>query len=481
MKIQVNLYRLLLLTFLFVYHKNSFCQNTGIDVLQPTEKLHVGGNIKADTLKPGAIKISPNAGAGKVLTSDASGNGVWKTTSTEAANGNIGFGYWGDCAAKATISDYQPFTNDTLIGTGFGNGVSVSGNYAIVGEKIANVGSNIQQGAANIFYFNGSTWTKLQKLTDASGAASDEFGSSVSISGNYAIVGAPKDDVGANVNQGSASIYRLNGSNWIFMQKLTDATGAADDAFGYSVAISGNYATVGAYTDDVGSNFNQGSVSMYQFNGTSWVLMQKITDAAGKANELFGTSVAIGGNYAAVTASFGNVGTNNQQGYANIYQLSGGAWVFMQKVTDPEGVPGEYFGSSISVSGNTIVVGAANRKIGSNLNQGSAFVFEYDGNTWISAQRLLDVDGQDGDQSGSSVFVSGNYILVGAPWDVIGNSASRGSVTIYQRVGLGWSKLQFVTDPAVGNFVFGQGVAVDSTNKRFVIGVNGKAIFGKIN
>ena len=316
MKKSTDYYYLLLIISILVLPGKLLAQNTGIGAALPLERLHVAGNIKADTVKPNAVKMLSNAGTGRILTSDAAGNGTWQTNSALTGTGNAGFGYWGDCATNAVISEYYPVTSDT-IGGDFGNSVDVTGNYAIVGDPGALVG-NVSQGSASIFQFNGNNWVLVQKLIDATGAAGDDFGYSVAISGNYAIVGAYHDDVGANTNQGSASIFQFNGTSWVLMQKIVDATGAADDIFGRSVAISGNYAIVGADFDDVGAISNQGSASIYQFNGTGWVLMQKITDPAGSSDELFGYSVSLSGNYAVIGAVLGKVGTNVQQGYADV-------------------------------------------------------------------------------------------------------------------------------------------------------------------
>ena len=265
----------------------------GIGTTAPGEKLHVAGNIKGDTVKPNAIKLTPNAGNGKILTSDATGNASWQTSST-SAGGNIGFGVWGDCATNGNISEYNPVTDSTGgFSDQFGFSVSISGNYAIVGAPYDDVGANVNQGSASIYQYNGTNWVLMQKITDATGAAVDEFGFSVSISGNYAIVGAVNDDVGANNDQGSASIYQYNGSSWVLMQKITDATGAVDDRFGSSVSISGNYAIVGAESDDVGANANQGSANIYQRIGLVWRKLQYVTDPAGAVGESFGSSVAI--------------------------------------------------------------------------------------------------------------------------------------------------------------------------------------------
>jgi FG-GAP repeat len=272
----------------------------------------------------------------------------------------------------------------------------------------------------------------MQKITDVTGAAGDNFGTSVSVSGNYAIVGAYTDDVGANADQGSASIYQWNGTNWVLMQKITDATGAVDDLFGASVSVSGNYAIAGAYADDVGANGNQGSASVYQYNGTNWVLMQKITDATGAATDNFGNSVSVSGNYAIVGAYGDNVGANADQGSASIYQYNGTSWVLMQKITDATGVASDFFGQSVSISGN--------------------------------------------------------YAIVGSSADDVGANGDQGSASIYQRVGLGWQKLQYVTDPGGNlNDFWGYSTAIDGTTQRFLIGavgyasLSGKVAFGKIN
>ena len=163
----------------------------------------------------------------------------WNALKESSTTNSVGFGPWGDCSMGA-ISEYNPVVDET-------------------------------------------------------GAAGDQFGNSVSISGNFAIVGAYRDDVGANAGQGSASIDQYNGSNWVLMNKITDATGAADDYFGYSVSISGNYAIVGAYTDDIGANINQGSASIYQRLGLGWQKLQYVTDPGGNSGDLFGFSTAIDG------------------------------------------------------------------------------------------------------------------------------------------------------------------------------------------
>ena len=133
---------------------------------------------------------------------------------------------------KLTASDGAP-TED------FGVSVAISGDTAIVGGPRANIGANRSQGAAYIFVRNGATWTEQQKLTASDGTEDDFFGESVAISGDTAIIGA-------HGNEGAAYIFVRSGATWTKQQKLTGSNDrAALQDFGFSVAISGDTVIVG--------------------------------------------------------------------------------------------------------------------------------------------------------------------------------------------------------------------------------------------
>lgn len=481
--------------FLLSLSRQTFSQRVGIGTNTPTEKLHVAGNIKADTVKPNALKLTTNAGEGKVLMSDATGNASWQTIPAGSVGGNVGFGVWGNCDGNGNISEYLPVVDPAAaIGDAFGSSIAISGDYSIIGAPTDDVGANNNQGSASIFQFNGTGWVFIQKLTDATGSANDQFGISVSISGNYAIVGAWQDAIGANAGQGSASIYRFNGTSWVLMQKITDATGTADDSFGCSVTISGNRAIVGAFFEQVGANTVQGSASIYQFNGTTWVLMQKITDAAGVAGDRFGYSVSLSGNYAIIGApgydldpAFGYV----DFGAAHIYQYNGTNWVSMQKIQGT-GSTGDWFGVSVSIDGSYAIVGAYQSDLSQNKpDQGAAVIFRYDGNSWVMTQTMYNMDGKPYDKFGNSVAISGDYAVVGIYNHDSGSNAVQadvGAAIIYRRMGAAWQRIQYLTDPGANTEDwFGFSVALDGISKRFASGAirhgnsSGKVVFGKIN
>ena len=186
------------------------------------------------------------------------------------------------------------------------------------------------------------TGAELHKLTASDGAVGDQFGESVAISGNYAIVGAAKND-DDGTNSGSAYIFDVTTGNQL--HKLTASDGAETDYFGYSVAISGNYAIVAAkYKDDNGSN----SGSAYIFDVTTGNQLHKLTASDGAESDYFGYSVAISGNYAIVGANGDDNDNGIDSGSAYIFDVTTGTQ--LHKLIASDGAASDYFGYSVAIS-----------------------------------------------------------------------------------------------------------------------------------
>ena len=177
--------------------------------------------------------------------------------------------------------------------------MSIFSDYALIGAY-GDGDNGSYSGSAYVFHRSGSTWSQQAKLIASDGAAFDWFGHSVSISGDYALVGAPDDDDNGS-NSGSAYVFQRSGSTWTQQAKLIASDGAADDRFGFSVSISGDYALVGAYGDgDNGSA--SGSAYVFQRSDSTWTQQVKLKASDGAADDVFGYSVSISGDCALVGA-----------------------------------------------------------------------------------------------------------------------------------------------------------------------------------
>ncbi len=351
--------------------------------------------------------------------------------------------------AKLTASDGA--ANDN-----FGNSVSVSGNTVVVGAWNAKVGANTLQGAAYVFTAPSSGWanmTQTAKLTASGGAASDDFGVSVSIDGNTVVVGASGAKVGSNSTQGAAYVFVKPASGWANMTqtaKLTASGGAASDNFGVSVSVSGNTVVVGAWNAKVGANTLQGAAYVFTKPSSGWANMTqtaKLTASDGAASDNFGDSVSVSGNTVVVGAPGAKVGANNGQGAAYVFTEPGSAWANMTqtaKLTASDGAAGDYFGGAVSVSGNTAVVGAPWAKVGANTLQGAAYVFTEPGSAWASmtqTAKLTASDGAAGDVFGDSVSVSGNMVVVGALGATVGANGDQGAAYVFTEPGSAWANM----------------------------------------
>ena len=350
--------------------------------------------------------------------------------------------------------------DDGAVADFLGTSVAISGDTAIVGSPQDDVGANGDQGSAYIFVRSGTTWIQQQKLTASDGAAMDIFGYSVAIFGDTAIVGAPPSDVGTNTEQGSAYIFVHSGTTWSQQQKLTAADGAAGDIFGSSVAISGDTVIVGATFDTVGANTGQGSAYIFVRSGTTWSQQQKLTASDGAANDEFG-DVAISGDTAIVGSIFDDVGANANQGSAYIFVRSGTTWSEQQKLTSADGAVGDRFGFLPAISGETAIVGAPTDDVGVNANQGSAYVFVRSGTTWSEQQKLTAADGAASAQFGFSSAISGETAIIGANVDDVGANGNQGSAYVFLRSGTTWSQQQKLTASDGAEFDnFGTHVAI---------------------
>ncbi len=334
----------------------------------------------------------------------------------------------------------QLTASDGAAGDNFGWSVALSGDTALVGAFLADVSGNTDQGSAYIFTRSGTTWSQQARLIASDGAAEDLFGVSVALSGDTALVGAPYHDFGGNIDQGSAYVFARSGTTWSQQARLTASDGAAHDWFGTSVALSGSTALVGASGDDVSSNGNQGSAYVFVGSGISWSQQAKLTASDGAAGDWFGNSVSLThtGDAALVGAPYADIGANVDQGAAYHFTRSWWTWSQHYKLTALDGAVRDYFGSSVALELYQALVGALGDDIGANVDQGSAYVFVPSGPAWSQQGQLVASDGAAGDEFGASVALMDNTAIfdntafVGAPFNKVGMHPSQGAAYFFQ-------------------------------------------------
>jgi uncharacterized repeat protein (TIGR01451 family) len=213
-------------------------------------------------------------------------------------------------------------------------------------------------GSAYVFVRSGSNWAEQAKLTASDAAAGDNFGISVAISGDTAVVGAFGDNTDAGDLSGSAYVFVRPGSNWAEQAKLTASDAAASDSFGYSVAIDGDTAVVGA-PNDSDAGYKSGSAYAFARSGSSWTEQAKLTAPDAAEFDEFGTSVAVSDD-TAVVGAFGDSDAGNSSGSAYVFVRSGSSWTEQAKLTASDAAANDQFGFSVAISGDTAVAGAPN-------------------------------------------------------------------------------------------------------------------------
>ena len=299
----------------------------------------------------------------------------------------------------------------------FGYDVDIDGNYAIAGAISAS-----DSGAAYVFMRNGTTWTQQAKLTAEDGEIGDSFGYSVSINGEYALVGAPLKNV-SGFESGVAYIFKRNATIWYQQAKLVSSDIIkAFDMFGSSVCIDGDYALIGASFDGLG----KGAAYVFKRSGTTWYQQAKLTPKIRfpgllislALGDSFGCSVALDGDYALIGAEGDDSFNGLDAGAAYVFKRIGNRWYQQDRLMASEGLffqhMDDYFGCSVDIDGDYALIGAnAEHVDGEPI--GTAYVFKRQGMRWIEQERITASDAEFVDGFGHSVSLDDNYALIGCP------------------------------------------------------------------
>ncbi len=288
----------------------------------------------------------------------------------------------------------------------FGAEVDISGDTLVAGAKW-NDGGGSNAGAAYVFTRSGTTWSQQARIVSSDIQANDYFGEYVAIDGDTIVIGAIGEDTGGS-DAGAAYVFTRSGTTWSQQAKIQSSDIAASDKFGTGVSIDGDTVVVGAYMEADG----QGAAYIFTRSGTSWSQQAKIVASDGSAGERFGNTVSISSDSVVVGSYYDYDGGANA-GSAYVFTRSGTTWSQQAKIQSSDIAASDQFGTSVSIEGDTVVVGG-DREGAGGVNAGAAYVFTRSGTTWTEAKKIVASDAQAQDLLGFSVDISSNTVVAGA-------------------------------------------------------------------
>lgn len=304
---------------------------------------------------------------------------------------------------------------------------------------------------------------------------SDKFGWSLACDGTTLVVGAP----GASSGSGPGAVYIFNkgSSGWVQSQKLTASGGSNGDNFGWSVALYENTIAVGAkWKSYDGTDTRSGGVYIFTKSGTTWSQQGGVIEAPTPCKDhYFGTSVSLSGSTLAVgepnSVEPGLICSHAGGGYYGavyIYTTNGSSWSYKKTITASDYAQNNYFGEAVSLDSGTIAIGAR----GYSSNRGSVYIFTGSSTSWTEQIKIQAAIPIIGSNFGSSLSLSGTRLLIGAPTDSILETNS-GAVYLFSGSGSSWQQSGDAIRAAtpVANQYLGN--SINLSGDMFVVGISG--------
>ncbi len=404
-------------------------------------------------------------------------------SSNAAVFGVAGQDEFGSNAGRVRASHFTSvWTNEQSLGLDhvavndhlFGKSTASDGNTLVIGVPDENgVGSfsfnptiipRADAGAVYVFVHDGMSWNLEAKLIPEDPSDRKKFGSAVAVVGDWIVVGAPGDS-GAGSNVGAAYFFERTGTNWVQKQKLTPSSPFANGGLGVAADMDGTTAVVGS---EAGTVFGSGSVIVFTETAGVWSEAQELRGADSASGEQFGSSVSLDGNRMAVGAKRDHA-LLADDGAVYVFEQSMGTWAQTEKLVASNPMNNANLGAAVRLQGATIVAGAP----GHTSDTGAAYVFVHDGMDWVEEDNFLGDDTTAGDKFGSAItLLDMDTAWIGAP----SHGSNKGAVYAMGRYDTAWhqrSKHQAsdgLSDPNGDQFgfniaVFGTHLAVGAPHR----------------
>ncbi len=348
------------------------------------------------------------------------------------ANGNpVGSAYVYVQIEGEWVFQARLWPDEDQLNSQFGSAVAISDNTIVIGSWSHDVGSDLSRGAAYVFVRTSSSWLLQQKLFAIDEAAGGRFGQSVAIDGDRVVVGAMEAPV-RGIRRGSAYVYLRTGE-WIAEAQLEDVDGTFGDRFGFSSDIDGDTIVVGATATGLGKEFGFGGVCVFRRINEVWTRETRILPSNGQQDGRFGSSVSLQGDRVAIGAYNEFVTGSTHRGAAYLYERNGGLWSQSRKFVLADQDTGNMFGSTIGLDGNRIIIGEHNSRVNGRDRQGAAYVYKLEMGEWMFQSKLVASNGLAADLFATGVAIDQNKFLVGAPGvDRNGIGAQGGAYLFYE-------------------------------------------------
>lgn len=337
----------------------------------------------------------------------------------------------------------------------FGRSTAIDGNHMLIGSYGDDT-INRESGSVYAYVLSEEEWLPGPKIYANNPSAHENFGYSVAMDGLTAIIGAPGFDKNTH-NPGSAYLYTFNGTEWVFEAKLTPSDGVDDDYFGGAVSIYGDCVLVAATGSDTYGD-RSGAAYLFKKDNGQWTELKKFSIPNPAADDWLGTDVAINNQWAVVGQSeavhFFNASTN---------------WMHDQTITGSG-----RFGSALDLDGDTVLIGSYLASAG--LNSGSAWIYIYDGSQWQFNQRIYPQTGGF-NFFGIDVAISQNNLIIASTWARESGIPYSGAAYWYVKENNVWQERQFFihNQPKLGDLL-GESVSIDG--EQTVVGAVGIDDFG---
>ena len=308
-------------------------------------------------------------------------------------------------------------TSTPLIDAYLGATVATNGSYTAAGAPYASVGA---QNDGVVYLFSNATWQQQTILLPNDPDSLSQFGNALAINDNTLFVGAPMHD-SFGVNAGAVYVFTFDGVSWVQRQKLIGADTVPGDRFGSALALNDGWLAVSAPLHSSPGSPG-GAVYLFQFDGVSWVQRYKVGAPDTIAGDRFGSALALDDGWVAVSAPLHRF-VGSASGAVYLFEFNGTAWAQRQKFVASDTAGSDQFGSALALENRRLVVGAPLHNSNGPAS-GAVYIFERATTTWIERAKLIGSDTNAGDRLGGSISIDGNTILVGAYGDTAAGPAT---------------------------------------------------------